>query len=203
MEKSERVKELVQKNDRKTLNKIATDLKISDPERFLNKTQVAEAIVSAQERIYQETPKEDKGTLGALLRDGKQIKDATLEGKKTEEHAWFDKELKDDGDENAPPLELDEELKEQILDKLEDKINEALNDKAKTKTYSNGENEWKVILRAKNDYISYEHKVLAMQVGTRGVLVAVIESSGTKSSMSLEFILNGRIEFKDGKNFLK
>lgn len=106
------------------------------------------------------------------------------------------------GDNNLPQMELSENI-EEIMAKqeLDDLQRKSISDS--TEHYVNGKNEWRLIAKTENKLLGWEHVTTAMQVGSRGVLIHVKEAIDQKVNATTAFVENGKIEFENGKYFLK
>lgn len=211
MGKSEQAQQLVYKNSRKELNVIASKLNIKDPKKFNGKVPLALAIVDARNATSPiDGSIKGKAQPPKILGASKQMPNATLgvvepnDPTALHEHAWFDEEpahTLDNALENAPPLELSEEITDELIEKEAE--NETYIHKVRSASihFNNGRNEWKVIQKTYNNALGYQHMTMAMQLSTRGLLVCVMESLDNKTTMSTQYIDNGVLEYetKDGQ----
>ena len=180
MENKEKALALAKEYTRQQLNELAIAKGIINPERFLNKSQIAQAIAGVK-----------TVQMGGKA-DASQLLNFEMEGTLTAKEA-------DSGISNAPAMELDEDSTKEILEKQQEGYSKAEKLKDLTRTYENGFNLWKVISSATNEPMAYSFKTLAMAVGTRGVLVCTIERDGQKAAMSTIYIDNGKLVDVEGK----
>ena len=142
---------LLKENDRSSLNKMAKDLNI-DFKSLRSKKAVAEAIVLHLEDSNDVYPTpiwdEDMGQDKMCVESS-------------------------EGDSNLPPLELSQVDEKELLDSQDKMYSDAAERLSKESVFSNGVNEWRLIQRTFNPVLNTEQKTMAMQIGTRAVLIAL------------------------------
>ena len=137
------------------------------------------------------------------------IKDATLIGKRDiltkedgydEQHkAQFVNQYEPyEGDINAEPMEMSEELREELLREEEKKDEEKERVSNSTKHYDNGYNIWRLISKTWNEILGWEHVTTAMEV-PGGVLVCVKESIGNKMHSTMTFVPGAKLTSDEDK----
>lgn len=97
------------------------------------------------------------------------------------------------GDANLPPMEMSQEDFDALIQKEEKNRTHLEQVRNASKHYGNGENEWKLIQKTYNNELGYQHMTMAMKLGTRGILVCVIQGLDHHHVMSTEFIPNGQL----------
>jgi hypothetical protein len=202
MEKQEKIQNLLDNNTRTQLNEVATVQGINGP-LFTNKEKLATAIVEAEEK---------SNAANAPDLSPEKINELHVNLEKDDFLSNENGSLKDEATkeklataieniENAAPLVLTQE-----------DIDQAMNKEAKNETYieqvrsasvhyNNGKNEWVVIQKTYNNTLGYQHMTMAMPLGTRGLLVCVMEALDGKTTMSTQYIDNGVLayEIKDAQ----
>lgn len=103
-----------------------------------------------------------------------------------------------EGDYNAPPLSMTDELEKELLEGEREKEKEAERVRSHTSHYNNGVNEWQLIAKTWNATLGWEHVTTAMKV-VGGVIVCVKDAIGQKSSMSTTFLPGAILVLKDDK----
>jgi hypothetical protein len=102
---------------------------------------------------------------------------------------------------NAPPMEMSDEQRLELLQREGEKEKKREEIRGKIQHHLNGKNEWKLIAKTWNDFIEFEHVTMAMEVGTRGILVMVKEKLGAKVTSTAAFIDGGRLVCGEDKNW--
>lgn len=106
------------------------------------------------------------------------------------------------GEENAPPMEMTEEVENAILAKQAEDDAKREKNRASTEKYENGKNIWRLISKVYNNNLQWEHTTMAMAVGTRGIIVHVKEAISQKVNATSVYIDNGKLLEKDGKWYI-
>ena len=105
--------------------------------------------------------------------------------------------------EDAPPLEITEELEAKLIEEEEKKEGSREKLRAQTKIYDNGKNVWRLITKTSNEFLDWEHVTTAMEVGA-GCIVMVKEAIGQKMHSTATYVPGAILEVNEnGKWELK
>lgn len=133
-----------------------------------------------------------------------ELKDIPVESGQMEEFKGEpDSMIPETGENNKPPLELDDTAKEEILAKQEQDDIKREEIRSATEIYTNKKNEWKLVAKTYNNQLDWEHTTMAMAIGSRGVLVHIKEAVGQKINATSVYIDNGKLIEENGKWILK
>jgi len=102
------------------------------------------------------------------------------------------------GVENAPPLELTEEIEKELIEGEVRKDVDRDRLRSQTKLYDNGVNVWRLITKTTNEFLDWEHVTTAMEVGG-GCVVMVKEAIGQKMHSTAVYISGAKLRMENDK----